>query len=67
MAGVLSSIALLGPAGSCAEALPQEVAPPKHGCTHGPRSRGCWDKGHDITTDYNMNWPDTGKVVEVRC
>lgn len=67
MAAALSAMASFGPAGGYAKALPQEHASQKREYTHGPHSRGCWDKDHDINTDYALNWPDTGKVVEVRC
>ncbi|KAL4897298.1 multicopper oxidase-domain-containing protein [Aspergillus ambiguus] len=34
-------------------------------CLHGPQSRGCWDDGYDILTDYNdvKNIPP-GRLVE---
>src|SRR5947207_2193293 len=65
-AAALFAMASFGPTGSYVEALPQEVSSRKVGCVHGPRSRDCWDDDHDIATDYNLNWPNTGKVAEVR-
>lgn len=43
----------LAPAGS---ALPSS-------CTNGPTSRGCWSDGYDIETDFDRDWPSTGKTV----
>jgi hypothetical protein len=32
-------------------------------CTHGPTSRGCWTGAFDIDTDFDRNWPVTGRTV----
>ncbi|GAB7365366.1 hypothetical protein MBLNU230_g6445t1 [Neophaeotheca triangularis] len=32
-------------------------------CTHGPNSRGCWDGQRSIDTDFDSNWPTTGRTV----
>jgi hypothetical protein len=35
------------------------------GGKHGPDSRDAWDGEHDISTDYDLKWPSTGKCVKV--
>ena len=35
-------------------------------CINGPKSRRCWTAGFDIQTDYELRWPDTGKIRQVR-
>jgi hypothetical protein len=35
------------------------------GSKHGPNSRGAWDGEYDISTDYDLKWPTTGKTVKV--
>ena len=35
-------------------------------CVHGPKSRRCWRTGFDITTDYELRWPNTGATRQVR-
>ncbi|KAK4628929.1 Laccase-3 [Fulvia fulva] len=32
-------------------------------CTNGPTSRGCWSNGLSIETDFDENWPTTGRTV----
>ncbi|CZT19399.1 related to laccase precursor [Ramularia collo-cygni] len=32
-------------------------------CTNGPTSRGCWDSRFSIDTDFDEDWPSTGRVV----
>ncbi|PPJ53188.1 hypothetical protein CBER1_11893 [Cercospora berteroae] len=32
-------------------------------CTNGPNSRGCWSGGFDIDTDFDQDWPETGRTV----
>lgn len=32
-------------------------------CTNGPTSRGCWSGAFSIDTDFDDDWPSTGKVV----
>jgi hypothetical protein len=34
-------------------------------CINSAENRQCWDGTHDINTDYYLNTPDTGRVVEV--
>ncbi|KAF2460474.1 laccase [Lineolata rhizophorae] len=34
------------------------------GCRNGPLSRGCWNDGFSINTDFDVDWPDTGNVVQ---
>lgn len=34
-------------------------------CKNGPKSRGCWEKDRNITTDWDVDWPRAGNVVEV--
>lgn len=34
-------------------------------CLNSAENRQCWDGTHDINTDYYLNTPDTGRVVEV--
>ena len=41
-------------------------APSNGGCVHGPKDRGCWTDGFGIQTDYELHWPDTGNVRNVR-
>ncbi|KKZ61340.1 hypothetical protein EMCG_04059 [[Emmonsia] crescens] len=33
-------------------------------CKNSPTNRACWGGGFDITTNFGVKWPDTGKVVE---
>ncbi|OAX81865.1 hypothetical protein ACJ72_03790 [Emergomyces africanus] len=33
-------------------------------CKNSPTDRRCWGGGFDITTNFGVKWPDTGKVVE---
>ncbi|OJD18425.1 hypothetical protein AJ78_01544 [Emergomyces pasteurianus Ep9510] len=33
-------------------------------CENSPTDRACWGGGFDITTNFGVKWPDTGKVVE---
>ena len=66
VAAVLFPMVSFGSPSSYTEVLPRQYSS-KVGCAHGPSSRGCWDTDHDITTDYQLNWPNTGNVVEVRC
>lgn len=40
--------------------------PSNGGCVHGPKDRRCWTAGFDIQTDYELHWPDTGTVRQVR-
>lgn len=32
-------------------------------CTNAPNSRGCWNNGFDIDTDFDQDWPATGRTV----
>ncbi|KAF2864483.1 carbohydrate-binding module family 20 [Piedraia hortae CBS 480.64] len=32
-------------------------------CTHSASRRDCWSKGFDINTDFDSNWPKTGRTV----
>ncbi|KAF2217437.1 carbohydrate-binding module family 20 protein [Cercospora zeae-maydis SCOH1-5] len=32
-------------------------------CTNGPNSRRCWSGGFDIDTDFDQDWPETGRTV----
>lgn len=32
-------------------------------CTNSPTTRNCWSKGYSIDTDFDINWPTTGKTV----
>ncbi|SMR54833.1 unnamed protein product [Zymoseptoria tritici ST99CH_3D1] len=32
-------------------------------CTNGPTSRGCWTSPFSINTDFDQNWPITGRTV----
>lgn len=32
-------------------------------CTNGPTSRNCWSDGFDIDTDFDTDWPNTGRTV----
>ena len=41
-------------------------APLNGECVHGPEDRACWTDGYGIETDYELDWPDTGKVRQVR-
>jgi hypothetical protein len=37
-------------------------------CTNSPTSRQCWDGDYgtfNVSTDYYMNTPNTGRIVEV--
>ncbi|KAF2466250.1 uncharacterized protein BDR25DRAFT_293639 [Lindgomyces ingoldianus] len=34
-----------------------------YGCSHGPKTRSCWNNGFSISTDMDEKWPNTGKVV----
>ncbi|KAK3116658.1 laccase, multicopper oxidase, benzenediol:oxygen oxidorectuctase [Teratosphaeriaceae sp. CCFEE 6253] len=36
---------------------------PTSTCTNGPNSRNCWSGGLDINTDFDNNWPSTGRTV----
>ena len=63
----LLAVTSFGPTVSYAEALSQRTALSKRECTNGPYSRNCWDTDHNIATDYDRKWPDTGKIVEVCC
>lgn len=36
---------------------------PSATCTNGPTSRNCWSSGFDIDTDFDSNWPSTGRTV----
>ncbi|KAI5366534.1 putative multicopper oxidase, type 1, carbohydrate binding module family 20, cupredoxin [Septoria linicola] len=38
-------------------------AAPTATCTNGPDSRGCWNGGFDIDTDFDQDWPVTGRTV----
>ncbi|KAK5686267.1 laccase, multicopper oxidase, benzenediol:oxygen oxidorectuctase [Elasticomyces elasticus] len=38
-------------------------AKPTSTCTNGPTSRNCWSGGLDISTDFDNNWPTTGRTV----
>lgn len=33
-------------------------------CTNGPSTRACWGDGFSIATDFDLDWPVTGNVVE---
>lgn len=33
------------------------------GCMNGPSSRNCWDGTYSVDTDFDLDWPDTGKTV----
>ena len=35
------------------------------GCMNGPSSRNCWDGTYSVDTDFDLDWPDTGKTVTV--
>lgn len=39
-----------------------EVPDPE--CTNGPSTRACWGYGYSIATDFDLDWPVTGNVVE---
>jgi hypothetical protein len=42
-----------------------EIMPRQDGaCTNGPASRGCWGGRFSIATNYDADWPNTGKVVK---
>lgn len=41
---------------------PSEVPDPE--CTNGPSTRACWGDGYSVATDFDLNWPVTGHVVE---
>ncbi|KAF2715764.1 multicopper oxidase [Pleomassaria siparia CBS 279.74] len=41
-----------------------EEARTSGGCSYGPNSRGCWSDEYDISTDMDLKWPDTGKLVQ---
>ena len=32
-------------------------------CTHGPAKRSCWGNGFSVNTNYDAEWPKTGKIV----
>jgi hypothetical protein len=32
-------------------------------CTNSPTSRNCWNGGYDLDTDFDNNWPNTGRTV----
>lgn len=34
-------------------------------CTNGPFTRACWGNGFSIATDYDVDWPVTGRTVSV--
>lgn len=36
---------------------------PTSTCAHGPNSRECWDGDRSIDTDFDSNWPTTGRTV----
>lgn len=36
---------------------------PAASCTNGPTARGCWSGRFSIDTDFDDDWPSTGKVV----
>ncbi|EME38505.1 carbohydrate-binding module family 20 protein [Dothistroma septosporum NZE10] len=38
-------------------------ATPTATCTNGPTSRGCWSGGLSIETDFDEDWPTTGRTV----
>ncbi|KAK5108026.1 hypothetical protein LTR62_008861 [Meristemomyces frigidus] len=38
-------------------------AAPTSTCTNGPDSRNCWSGGFSIDTDFDTNWPNTGRTV----
>jgi FtsP/CotA-like multicopper oxidase with cupredoxin domain len=31
-------------------------------CLKNIRDRSCWSQGHNITTDFDLKWPNTGKI-----
>lgn len=33
---------------------------PCHGGINGPKSRACWKNGYNISTNFDVDWPDTG-------
>ena len=38
--------------------------PPDPECTNGPSTRHCWGGGYSVETDFDVEWPETGHVVE---
>ena len=41
----------------------QPTTAPEPSCTNGPTSRECWDNNFSIDTDFDSNWPTTGRTV----
>ncbi|KAF2726351.1 multicopper oxidase [Polychaeton citri CBS 116435] len=40
-----------------------QTATPTPACTNSATSRGCWTDGYDIDTDFDKDFPTTGKTV----
>lgn len=38
-------------------------AAPTANCSNGPTSRGCWNQGFSVDTDFDDDWPVTGRSV----
>ncbi|KAF2164107.1 carbohydrate-binding module family 20 [Zasmidium cellare ATCC 36951] len=36
---------------------------PNSTCTNGPNARDCWSDGYSIETDFDEDWPNTGRTV----
>ncbi|RMZ79532.1 hypothetical protein DV737_g3373, partial [Chaetothyriales sp. CBS 132003] len=44
------------------EIMPRQDSP-DHSCTNTPKTRGCWEDGYSIATNYDAEGPTTGRVV----
>jgi len=65
---------LLGVASFATALVPREAAPQDthqlderaRGCTNDRKHRNCWYGRFDINTDYENEWPNTGRTRRVR-
>ncbi|KAF2123461.1 multicopper oxidase [Dothidotthia symphoricarpi CBS 119687] len=60
IATLVGLVALLLPSATALSLPPYRRA---QNTTHGPTSRDCWDGTHNIDTDMDITWPNTGKTV----